>query len=100
MSSINRFHGLVAWAAFSHPIAGCNTGINAGAGSTGAGGETGSTSSASTQSAASSGASSSSGGGPGNGWSLVWSDEFDGTAIDASKWEHEVNCWGGGNNEQ
>jgi len=36
---------------------------------------------------------------PGNGWVLVWSDEFDGEAIDLSKWEHEVDCWGGGNNE-
>ena len=35
-----------------------------------------------------------------DGWRLVWSDEFDGTAIDGSKWQHEVNCWGGGNNEQ
>jgi len=34
-----------------------------------------------------------------DGWALVWADEFDGVAIDASKWEHEVNCWGGGNNE-
>lgn len=34
-----------------------------------------------------------------NGWRLVWADEFDGTAIDGSKWEHEVNCWGGGNGE-
>lgn len=34
------------------------------------------------------------------GWRLVWSDEFDGTEIDSSKWEHEVNCWGGGNAEQ
>ncbi|MBN2194649.1 MAG: glycoside hydrolase family 16 protein [Polyangiaceae bacterium] len=34
-----------------------------------------------------------------NGWELVWSDEFDGASIDATKWEHEVNCWGGGNNE-
>ncbi len=40
-----------------------------------------------------------SGGAGENGWALVWSDEFDGTAIDAAKWEHEVNCWGGGNNE-
>jgi beta-glucanase (GH16 family) len=29
----------------------------------------------------------------------VWADEFDGTAIDTSKWEHEVDCWGGGNGE-
>ncbi|WP_440057022.1 family 16 glycosylhydrolase (plasmid) [Pseudoalteromonas sp. T1lg65] len=33
-------------------------------------------------------------------WQLVWSDEFDGSAIDTSKWQHEVNCAGGGNNEQ
>ncbi len=34
------------------------------------------------------------------GWDLVWNDEFEGTSIDASRWEHETNCWGGGNNEQ
>ncbi len=33
-------------------------------------------------------------------WQLVWSDEFDGNSIDASKWTHEVNCAGGGNNEK
>ncbi|MEX2366515.1 MAG: hypothetical protein WD601_07890, partial [Pseudohongiellaceae bacterium] len=33
-------------------------------------------------------------------WRLVWSDEFDGSAIDPAKWSHEQNCWGGGNNEQ
>ncbi len=33
-------------------------------------------------------------------WTLVWSDEFDGTAIDTTKWNHEVNCDGGGNNER
>ncbi|MFN7744705.1 MAG: family 16 glycosylhydrolase, partial [Hyphomonadaceae bacterium] len=33
-------------------------------------------------------------------WSLVWSDEFDGTAIDPAKWSHAVDCWGGGNNEK
>ncbi|RYY77405.1 MAG: glycoside hydrolase family 16 protein [Gammaproteobacteria bacterium] len=33
-------------------------------------------------------------------WSLVWSDEFNGTAIDSTKWSYEKNCWGGGNNEQ
>ncbi|MGD8175256.1 family 16 glycosylhydrolase [Marinimicrobium sp. ARAG 43.8] len=32
-------------------------------------------------------------------WTLVWEDDFEGDAIDSSKWEHEVNCWGGGNNE-
>ncbi|GAB3051237.1 glycoside hydrolase family 16 protein [Stenotrophomonas tumulicola] len=35
-----------------------------------------------------------------SGWELVWQDEFDGAVIDASKWELEDNCWGGGNNEQ
>ncbi len=33
------------------------------------------------------------------GWQLVWQDEFDGTSIDLSKWGHEVNAQGGGNNE-
>lgn len=33
-------------------------------------------------------------------WDLVWSDEFDGSEIDTSKWSFEVDCWGGGNNEQ
>ncbi|VUD62904.1 Glucan endo-1,3-beta-glucosidase A1 [Thalassocella blandensis] len=35
-----------------------------------------------------------------NGWTLVWEDNFDGTSIDSSKWNFEVNCWGGGNGEQ
>ncbi len=34
------------------------------------------------------------------GWRLVWSDEFDGAAIDRSKWDFDVDCWGGGNNER
>jgi beta-glucanase (GH16 family) len=33
-------------------------------------------------------------------WQLVWSDEFDGTSIDSSNWTHEINCSGGGNQEQ
>ena len=33
------------------------------------------------------------------GWDLVWNDEFTGTNIDLTKWEHEVNGQGGGNNE-
>lgn len=33
------------------------------------------------------------------GYELVWNDEFSGSEIDASKWEHEVNAAGGGNNE-
>jgi len=32
-------------------------------------------------------------------WDMVWEDNFDGATIDSTKWEHEVNCWGGGNNE-
>ena len=32
-------------------------------------------------------------------WNLVWSDEFNGSTIDASKWNFEVNGNGGGNNE-
>ncbi|MGR5210996.1 family 16 glycosylhydrolase [Vibrio rotiferianus] len=36
----------------------------------------------------------------GDGWALVWSDEFDGAEIDSEKWNHEKNCWGGGNAEQ
>ncbi len=34
-----------------------------------------------------------------DGYQLVWNDEFDGDVIDLSKWEHEVNAQGGGNNE-
>ncbi|WP_206340913.1 glycoside hydrolase family 16 protein [Marinicauda algicola] len=33
-------------------------------------------------------------------WRLVWSDEFDAGAIDPEKWDFDVNCWGGGNNER
>lgn len=42
--------------------------------------------------------------GPGDignqGWTLVWSDEFDGNAIDPEKWASIVDCWGGGNEER
>ncbi len=34
-----------------------------------------------------------------DGWALVWQDEFDGAQIDRTKWSHEVNAQGGGNNE-
>ncbi len=34
------------------------------------------------------------------GWVLVWSDEFEGSALDPSKWEAEQSCWGGGNDER
>lgn len=33
------------------------------------------------------------------GWHLVWSDEFDGTTLDKSKWSFDADCWGGGNEE-
>ena len=33
-------------------------------------------------------------------WTLVWSDEFDRAEIDRTKWDFDVNCWGGGNNER
>ncbi|QFT78860.1 glycoside hydrolase family 16 protein [Erythrobacter sp. THAF29] len=33
-------------------------------------------------------------------WELVWSDEFEGTQLDRSKWAPEKSCWGGGNNER
>jgi beta-glucanase (GH16 family) len=33
------------------------------------------------------------------GWKLVWNDEFNDSAINQYKWEHEVNADGGGNNE-
>ena len=34
------------------------------------------------------------------GWQLVWVDEFDGRAIDRAKWNYDVDCWGGGNDER
>ncbi len=34
------------------------------------------------------------------GWQLVWADEFDGEALDESRWTREVDCWGGGNEER
>lgn len=36
----------------------------------------------------------------GAGWELVWADEFEGSALDRSKWTPEVSCWGGGNAER
>ncbi len=32
-------------------------------------------------------------------WKLVWQDEFEGETLDFSKWEIEVNAFGGGNQE-
>ncbi len=83
----HRFAALGAIACLSLAIIGC-------------GGSSGSknSSSASSQSSASS-VSSSSSSAPATNWELVWSDEFEGDSIDTSKWGHEVNCAGGGNNE-
>lgn len=36
---------------------------------------------------------------PTGGWTLAWADEFNGTSLDTSKWNIEVNGNGGGNNE-
>ncbi|RVU37698.1 glycoside hydrolase family 16 protein [Rheinheimera riviphila] len=33
-------------------------------------------------------------------WVMVWNDEFDAAEIDSRKWNFEVNCTGGGNNEK
>ena len=33
-------------------------------------------------------------------WKPVWSDEFDGPALDLSKWSYAEDCGGGGNNER
>lgn len=33
-------------------------------------------------------------------WQLVWSDEFDGAALDNARWNTLEDCWGGGNNER
>lgn len=33
------------------------------------------------------------------GWELVWSDEFEGDAIDASNWTYDIGGWGWGNGE-
>ena len=40
------------------------------------------------------------GAGPTAQWKLVWADEFSGSAVDTSKWNYDIDCWGGGNNEQ
>ena len=37
---------------------------------------------------------------PTNEWLLVWADEFNGDALDYSKWAKEENNYGGGNNER
>jgi beta-glucanase (GH16 family) len=35
-----------------------------------------------------------------NQWVTIWRDEFEGGEIDVSKWSHEENGYGGGNNER
>lgn len=35
-----------------------------------------------------------------SGWRLAWSDEFNGEQIDPTRWNREVDCWGGGNEER
>ena len=35
----------------------------------------------------------------GEDWNLVWSDEFEGTQIDTTKWIYDFGNWGWGNNE-
>ncbi len=37
---------------------------------------------------------------PAGQWSLIWSDEFEGSRIDAEKWSLADDCWGGGNAER
>ncbi|WP_148218225.1 family 16 glycosylhydrolase [Opitutus terrae] len=37
---------------------------------------------------------------PGAGWTLVWADEFDGTAIDTDNWTYDLGAGGWGNNEK
>jgi beta-glucanase (GH16 family) len=62
-------------------------------------------SSSSSSSASSSSSSSSSSGGDciaadaGDGYCLVWRDEFGGDQVDSRRWSFERNCYGGGNNE-
>ncbi len=70
-----------------------------GCGSSGSKNNSSSSSSVSSNSQSSAESQSSSSSSAATGWELVWSDEFDGDAIDTSKWSHEVNCAGGGNNE-
>jgi beta-glucanase (GH16 family) len=54
---------------------------------------------ASSQAPSSSSAASSSTAATASNWEVVWSDEFEGSAIDTTKWSFEKNCTGGGNNE-
>lgn len=33
-------------------------------------------------------------------WHLIWSEEFDGKALDLNRWSYDIDCWGGGNEER
>lgn len=33
-------------------------------------------------------------------WTPVWAEEFEGEAIDRTRWRFDIDCWGGGNNER
>jgi len=35
----------------------------------------------------------------GTAWKVVWSDDFDGTELDTTKWTYDIGNWGWGNNE-
>lgn len=37
---------------------------------------------------------------PAGDWQLVWADEFDAPKLDRAKWNYDVDCWGGGNDER
>lgn len=37
---------------------------------------------------------------PRSDWQLVWSDEFSGSQVNTSKWNFEIDCRGGGNQER
>ena len=88
--------------ASSGGASGATAGGASGSGGTATGGSSGTSTGGSAGSAGTAGVGGTGGSGgsdPGNGWTQVWADEFDGNAIDSSKWEHEVDCWGGGNGE-
>ena len=37
---------------------------------------------------------------PAPAWQVVWQDDFEGDALDRTRWSPEESCWGGGNNER
>lgn len=70
-----------------------------GGGGNGGGSSTPSSAAATSSSVATSSSSVASSSSAASNWELVWSDEFDGSAVDDTKWSFERNCTGGGNNE-